>query len=223
MPVPIFRKPTIQLAQRTLTAIIAILIVLLAESRTSAAPYGISATKPGADGYQSVLSMLIAAVFWARRVVLRHDPRRDRRGARAVRQHELRGFSRGSVASRRGSLSPGLVTRSMVDGSCILDTGSSLLAITGRCACSSAFGGITDNLIPLFAIGAFLAFTLSQAGMVVHWKNVGGPHARRFMVVNGAGAIATGITLVVVTVSKFSDGAWLTVVVDASARPVLLG
>ena len=39
------------------------------------------------------------------------------------------------------------------------------------------FGGITDHLIPLFAVGAFLAFTLSQAGMVEHWRKVGGPHA----------------------------------------------
>ena len=40
-----------------------------------------------------------------------------------------------------------------------------------------AFGGITDHLIPLFAVGAFLAFTLSQAGMVVHWRRAGGPHS----------------------------------------------
>jgi hypothetical protein len=75
------------------------------------------------------------------------------------------------------------------------------------------FGGITDKLIPLFAIGAFLAFTLSQGGMVVHWKRLRGPHARRFMLVNGIGAIATGVTLVVVVISKFTEGAWLTVVI----------
>lgn len=76
-----------------------------------------------------------------------------------------------------------------------------------------AFGGITDRLIPLFAIGAFLAFTLSQAGMGQHWRRTGGRGARASLVVNGAGAIATGITLVVVAVSKFGEGAWLTVIV----------
>jgi hypothetical protein len=76
-----------------------------------------------------------------------------------------------------------------------------------------AFGGITDHLIPLFAIGAFLAFTLSQAGMVAHWWRMGGPGVRYALPLNAAGAIATGLTLVVVAVSKFSDGAWLTVVV----------
>src|SRR5262249_3976989 len=72
-----------------------------------------------------------------------------------------------------------------------------------------AFGGITDHLIPLFAIGAFLAFTLSQAGMVAHWRKVGGPGARRSMAINAIGAACTGVTLGVVLVSKFADGAWL--------------
>jgi hypothetical protein len=73
------------------------------------------------------------------------------------------------------------------------------------------FGGVTDRLIPLFAIGAFLAFTLSQAGMVVHWKRQTGNHLHR-MIVNGIGAFATGITLLVVLVAKFKDGAWITAI-----------
>jgi len=72
-----------------------------------------------------------------------------------------------------------------------------------------AFGGITDHLIPLFAIGAFLAFTLSQAGMVAHWRKLGGTHARRSMVINAAGAVCTAVALVIVLVSKFADGAWV--------------
>jgi DNA-binding transcriptional regulator YiaG len=77
------------------------------------------------------------------------------------------------------------------------------------------FGGVTDRLIPLFAIGAFLAFTLSQAGMVVHWKRTAqrAPHghALHSMLVNGVGAIATGITVFVVLAAKFTEGAWITV------------
>jgi hypothetical protein len=73
------------------------------------------------------------------------------------------------------------------------------------------FGGVTDRLIPLFAIGAFLAFTLSQAGMVVHWKRTGGRHARHSMVVNTVGAIATGFTVLVILAAKFLEGAWITV------------
>jgi hypothetical protein len=70
------------------------------------------------------------------------------------------------------------------------------------------FGGVTDRLIPLFAIGAFMAFTLSQAGMVMHWKRQGNAHGR--MMVNGLGAVATGVTTLVVLVAKFASGAWIT-------------
>jgi hypothetical protein len=73
------------------------------------------------------------------------------------------------------------------------------------------FGGVTDRLIPLFAVGAFLAFTLSQAGMVAHWMRIGGRGSRHSILVNGLGAAATAMTVVVVTVAKFTEGAWVTV------------
>jgi hypothetical protein len=78
------------------------------------------------------------------------------------------------------------------------------------------FGGITDRLIPLFAVGAFGAFTLSQAGMVMHWIRHPGATAqerartRMSLVFNGMGAIGTGLALVVVLVAKFTEGAWIT-------------
>ena len=67
------------------------------------------------------------------------------------------------------------------------------------------FSGVTDKLIPLFAIGAFLAFTLSQAGMVMHWSKSKDRNARLSAVVNGTGAIATAITFLIVIVTKFTD------------------
>ena len=83
-----------------------------------------------------------------------------------------------------------------------------LVGLTG--ALLILFGGVTDRLIPLYAIGAFMAFTLSQAGMVAHWKRKRGDGWARHMVVNGIGAVATGITLLVVLVAKFAAGAWVT-------------
>jgi hypothetical protein len=62
----------------------------------------------------------------------------------------------------------------------------------------------------LFAVGAFLAFTLSQAGMVMHWKRTGGSHARTSMLINGIGALATGTVLCIVLIAKFAEGAWIT-------------
>ncbi len=82
------------------------------------------------------------------------------------------------------------------------------------------FNGVTDRLIPLYAIGAFLAFTLSQAGMVRHWmKHKDAEHRGIKMFLNGLGAVATGITLVVVLVAKFASGAWVTAILV----PLLIG
>jgi amino acid transporter len=74
-----------------------------------------------------------------------------------------------------------------------------------------AFKGDTHALVPLFAIGAFLAFTLSQAGMVLHWRRERGRSWAVKAVINGVGALATGSALLVVGVSKFMQGAWITV------------
>jgi hypothetical protein len=76
-----------------------------------------------------------------------------------------------------------------------------------------AFGGITDMLIPLFAVGAFGAFTLSQAGMVAHWWRRRGAHARLSLLINGLGASATAAALVVIIVAKFVEGAWITLII----------
>jgi hypothetical protein len=74
------------------------------------------------------------------------------------------------------------------------------------------FDGVTDRLIPLYAIGAFMAFTLSQAGMVKHWlKCRDQRHWQVKLFLNGLGATATGITLLIVLLTKFTAGAWITV------------
>jgi amino acid transporter len=74
------------------------------------------------------------------------------------------------------------------------------------------FSGYTHALIPLFAIGVFLAFTLSQVGMVIHWAQARGPGWRIKAVVNGLGALATGLASIIVGVSKFIEGAWIVMV-----------
>jgi amino acid transporter len=73
------------------------------------------------------------------------------------------------------------------------------------------FSGNTHALIPLFAIGAFLAYTVSQAGMVLHWRREKGPGWVWKALINGFGALVTGTTLLVVCISKFAEGAWLTI------------
>ncbi|HAY84992.1 MAG TPA: amino acid permease [Chloroflexi bacterium] len=75
------------------------------------------------------------------------------------------------------------------------------------------FGGRTHAMVPLFAIGAFLAFTLSQTGMVLHWKNVRGKFWKFKALLNGIGGLTTGAMLAVVGISKFLQGAWITFLV----------
>ena len=72
-----------------------------------------------------------------------------------------------------------------------------------------AFGGTTHALIPLFAIGVFLCFTLSQTGMVRHWLRVRGPGWQGRMLVNALGAITTAIVTAIVVGTKFLEGAWI--------------
>jgi len=73
------------------------------------------------------------------------------------------------------------------------------------------FGGETSRLIPLYALGVFTSFTLSQAGMVMHHRKEREPRWQTSAVINGFGACVTAVVLVVVTVSKFVDGAWIVV------------
>lgn len=77
----------------------------------------------------------------------------------------------------------------------------------------AAFGGRVEALIPLYAIGVFTSITLSQAGMVVHWRRDRGDGWRRSIAINGTGAVATGIVAVIFAVAKFALGAWLIVII----------
>ena len=76
-----------------------------------------------------------------------------------------------------------------------------------------AFQGDTHGLLPLYAIGVFMSFTLSQAGMVRRWLRLRDAGWRWRMCVNGAGAVATAVVLITLAVTKFADGAWIVVVV----------
>ena len=76
-----------------------------------------------------------------------------------------------------------------------------------------AFGGITNALIPLYAVGVFTSFTLSQTGMVIHHLRLREPAWKRNTVINAVGAVATGIVTLIVAVTKFTGGAWVPIIV----------
>jgi amino acid transporter len=204
--VPLFRPPSVVLARRTLTLVAGILAFLLAGIAFVAHGYGLAATPPGREGYQSILSQMIAAVtgrgpfyftaMTALLLVLALSANTSFADfPRVCRLLALDEFLPAEFAHRGSRLvyTAGIVVLTLLSGALLL-----------------LFGGITDHLIPLFAVGAFGAFTLSQAGMVVHWHRNRTPGWRWSLALNLGGAIATGATLLIIGFSKFHQGAWIT-------------
>jgi len=208
-----FREPSVTYAHRTMMAIAVILAALLGGIAYLAHAYRIAAMDQTQPGYQSVLSQLAGATvgrgvlyyvaIGALLAVLCLSANTSFAGfPRLCRQVAHDGYLPRSFAlpGRRLVYSVGIAWLSISAGALLL-----------------GFGGITDRLIPLFAVGAFLSFTLSQAGMAVHWwhQPPHETHGRRFhamrLAINAAGAAATGISLAVILAAKFVEGAWITV------------
>jgi len=209
-----FREPVVARAHRTLGAICAILGVLLAGITYVVRSYGIAAMDQTKSGYQSVLSQLAGAVighgafyYVALASVLcvlclsANTSFVDfPRVCRLVAADDF--LPRPiAIVGRRLVFSVGIIYLAVTAGILLL-----------------IFGGITDRLIPLFAIGAFLTFTMSQLGMVIHWhrelQQASEAGTRRryraHLAINGLGAAATSVALLVIIVAKFSEGAWIT-------------
>jgi amino acid transporter len=220
-----FRDPPVRMAQRTLTIITVALALLLGGVALLCRAYQVGAMDQSQEKYQSVLSQLTAAVLGRGALyyvtigsvlaVLCLSANTSFVGfprlCRLVAEDESlpRAFA---MLGRRLVYSVGILF--------LAAAAATLLVV---------FDGITDRLIPLFAVGAFLAFTLSQAGMVNHWRRQaagagqGGGMADRWhrvhLLVNGTGAIATGTALCIILAAKFVEGAWVVVL----AIPSLLG
>jgi amino acid transporter len=204
-----FKEPRSANANRTLTVIIGILVVLLFGLSYVARAYGVTAMDPDAAHYQSVLSIEVAAVFgrgWFYFVTMG--------GTLAALSFSANtAFADFPRMARAIAIKDYLPHVFILKGRRLLFS-HGIYALTGFTAVILIlFDGVTDRLIPLYAIGAFLAFTLSQAGMVKHWlKMPEAPHRRVKMFLNGLGAVATGLTLCVLLVTKFIYGAWVTVI-----------
>jgi len=209
-----FREPRVRYAHRTLSVVVAVLGFLLAGVAWLARRYTIGAMDETKPGYQSVLAQLAGAVvghgvFYyvalaSLLAVLALSANTSFVGfprlCRIVAEH---GFlpKPFAIAGRRLVFTSGILYLACCAG---------LLLV--------AFDGITNALIPLFAIGAFLSFTLSQASMVVHWHRLMAAgeaphHAWASLAINALGAASTGVALVVIVLAKFAEGAWITLLV----------
>ena len=216
-----FKAPVPRQAHMTLTVICAVLGLLLVGVALLANGYGLGAMDQTKAGYQSLMSQMTAAVAGRGRLyyvamasllaVLCLSANTSYVGfPRVCKMVAQDGFlpRSFSIADRRLVYSVGI-------GFLTLSAGGLLIL----------FGGITDKLIPLFAIGAFLTFTFSQVGMVVHWRRqakAGGRDAKGAHVrlgVNALGAAATTLALMVIVAAKFVEGAWIVIV----AIPLIYG
>jgi amino acid transporter len=211
-----FKEPRAKNGNRTLTVIIGLLIVLLFGLSYVAKVYGVTAMDTDAARYQSVLSIEVAAVFgrnWMYFLTMG--------GVLAALSFSANtAFTGFPHLARSIALKDYLPHVFILKGRRLLFS-HGIYALTGFTAVILIiFDGVTLKLIPLYAIGAFIAFTLSQAGMVKHWmdcKETTGRLSKMFL--NGLGAVATGIALCIILATKFMSGAW----VIAILVPLLIG
>jgi len=205
-----FRDDTRKNAKITLTIIIVLLSVLLAGIALLCRAYHIAATDPEGPRYESVLSMLTRAVMghgWFYYLTIGSV-------LLVLALSANTAFADFPRLTRAIALDDYMPHVFLLRGRRLLYSWGIYVLVALTALLLIVFRGVTDRLIPLYAIGAFMAFTLSQAGMVMHWKRKGKARLRIF--VNGLGAVATGITAVVVLVAKFLDGAWITVLLIAA-------
>jgi amino acid transporter len=206
--VPAFQPPEWKNARATLTWMIGILAVTFAGITILAHQYGAFPMEATDAGYETVVSQIARAIFGgfapayyyiqfatlaililAANTAFSDFPRlsfflaRDRF---LPRQFTFRGD--------RLAYTTGIVTLGILSGAML-----------------AGFGGETTRMIPLYAVGVFTAFTLSQSGMISRWLRLKEPGWQRGLAINVAGATATGLVTVVVGIANFAKGAWIVI------------
>ncbi len=202
-----FRDPKVRYGHRTLTVICAVLGVMLVCIAALVPAYRVAAMDQEQPGYQSVLSQIAGAV--AGHGALYYTALTTLLCVLALSANtSFVGFPR----LCRQIACDGFLPRAFAQAGRRLVFSSGILYLAGFAALLLVmFGGVTNRLIPLFAIGAFASFTISQAAMVAHWRREKGH--RLALAINLLGAWTTGLALVVIVVAKFSEGAWITLLV----------
>jgi amino acid transporter len=212
-----FREPVVRNAHLTLGIICVLLGVLLGGITYLVQAYGILAMDQTQEGYQSVLSQVAGAVVgrgWYYYVAMT--------GVLTVLCLSANTSFVDFPRLCRLVAQDGYLPRpfAVVGRRLVFSVGILYLAATAGILLT-VFGGITDRLIPLFAIGAFLTFTISQTGMVIHWRrelqraqDLRERHFHRVrLAINALGATTTALALAVIIAAKFAEGAWITILV----------
>jgi amino acid transporter len=202
--IPAFKPPESKNAAKTLTAMVVLLGVMFMGTSILAHAYGIVPRDN-----DSVVSQVAEQVFGGRGLPYLILQIATCLILVLAANTSFADFPRlGSILARDGFLPKQFQFRG---DRLAFSTGIIFLSVLSG-ALYALFGGETDRLIPLYAVGVFVSFTLSQAGMVRHWQREPGNH-RRSMIINGVGAVATGIVAVIIGGTKFIYGAWIVILI----------
>jgi amino acid transporter len=211
--VPAFKPPEAKNAANTMIAMAVLLAVLFIGITFVADGYGILPTE---EGGQTVVALVASTVFGAGSPLFYVFQLATALILFLAANTSFNAFPRlGALLAIDGYLPRQLAFR----GDRLAFSYGIILLAAVAAALIVAFGGDTHALIPLYSVGVFVCFTLSQIGMVRHWHRSGESGRWWRAAINGFGAVLTGVVLVVVASVKFIDGAWLVVVLI----PVIVG
>jgi uncharacterized membrane protein YjdF len=213
--VPAFKPPEWKNAQRTMLVMSTLLAVMFLGMSYLV---GVTGAQPAANG-DSILSQIAAGVFYGR-TPLYYVLMFATMGILVLAaQTSFADFPRlASILARDGHFPRQFSFRgerlAFNAGIVALAIASILLVV--------AFNGQVNSLIPLYAIGVFTAFTLSQSGMVRHWYVERGPGWRRNAIINATGATVTGLVVIIFAIAKFALGAWIVLIIVPVLVAVML-
>ncbi len=203
--IPAFKPPESENAGKTLIAMAVLLITMFLGITFLSHQFGIV---PDEHTHETVISQLGRAAFGNGTILYYLFQAATMLILVLAANTSFAGFPRLSSILARDRYMPNQFA--LLGDRLVYSNGILLLALASS-ALLVIFGGETTRLIPLYAVGVFLSFTLSQSGMVVHWWRLRGTHWVIKALINGLGAVATAVVLIVFIVTKFVYGAWIVV------------
>ena len=208
--VPAFQPPEWKNARNTLTIMIGILAVTFGGITFLAHQFGTYPMKAHDDGYETVVSQIARIVFGGTNVAYYYIQFATVAILILAANTAYSDFPRLAFFLARDRYMPRQFT--FRGDRLAYTTGIVTLGIFSAIVLA-AYGGNVESLIPLYALGVFTSFTISQFAMFTRWQRRREPGWQSGRIINLTGAIATAIVAVVVAITKFTDGAWLTVIV----------
>ena len=206
--VPAFKAPEWQNARQTLTVMIVLLAITFSGITFLGHQYGAVPMDAREANYETVVSQIARSVFWGESPAYYYIQLATTAILVLAANTAYSDFPRLGYFLARDSFMPRQFTfrgdrLAYTTGIVVLGVLSGVVLLVFRAE--------TESLIPLYAVGVFTSFTLSQAGMVRRWLRLKEPGWRSGLVINLAGALATGVVAIIIGVTKFLHGAWIVI------------